>query len=592
MSLKNLRIDCLSCLVRQLRAPTGAPLASDRSSVPPSSLGAQIAQLADRRRAFGQDLPAPDSLVYTDISPIVSPSNSPARQKQDPLVEDLQEKYQSLLHRFEKTVQMSSEALNLSRMSQSLDTPSTVTSDLRLLLNDLKAEKKTDQKENETFTIDNTKIEGDIEDDLALILNDKSKEDKQQQQQQLKPKYQDSISNTTTTTIGRNRLNHSDEFYQIRAQLQEQYNLKTNLNHFLEQHFNDDLDDYKSTKTLLQTNKERLDMQHHEIDTSTLRINEPLRRSHSTSSKHRQNNSLKKGFLRSSSNALNVRPVVHKHDFNDSEPIAHVQRTRKHRLLLGNEHDMVEVLNEQFPGIYVSTEMQTKLNEQFSKHIDNVFKSRMELLNSQQGTLNDLDEAKLKHDQMTEILRRDLGTLQRQQDIQLKQSAERILKSKIRDQRIQQARVRRYFQEYCLDQRKRLLQKRTNEELVLKQAYKDSIRIQRERLLEMKKYKQEYNALFRQRYQNQLESLENYYRQRLNMFKELEQKETAVQRANDREDKLELNKQRLQLRKQLERDIQQLQDQLSQNDDYVHFRQLDLERLKENLVQARITTKI
>ena len=423
-----------------------------------------------------------------------------------------------------------------------------------------------------------------------LIIR-KSKEDKQQQQQ-VKTKYQDSISNTTTTTIGRNRLNHSDEFYQIRAQLQEQYNLKTNLNHFLEQHFNDDLDDYKSTKTLLQTNKERLDMQHHEIDTSTLRINEPLRRSHSTSSKHRQNNSLKKGFLRSSSNALNVRPVIHKHDFNDSEPIAHVQRTRKHRLLLGNEHDMVEVLNEQFPGIYVSTEMQTKLNEQFSKHIDNVFKSRMELLNSQQGTLNDLDEAKLKHDQMTEILRRDLGTLQRQQDIQLKQSAERILKSKIRDQRIQQARVRRYFQEYCLDQRKRLLQKRTNEELVLKQAYKDSIRIQRERLLEMKKYKQEYNALFRQRYQNQLESLENYYRQRLNMFKELEQKETAVQRANDREDKLELNKQRLQLRKQLERDIQQLQDQLSQNDDYVHFRQLDLERLKENLVQARITTKI
>lgn len=597
-------------LVRQFRTQ-GVPLASDRSSVPPSSLGAQIAQLADRRRAFGQDIAAPDSLVYTEISPIVSPSNSPSRKQQqqvqdklehDPLVEDLQEKYQSLLRRFEKTVRMSSDALNLSRISQ--DAPSTTTSDLQILLNDLKSDKKADQKENQTFSVDNTKVEGDIEDDLALLLNDKPKptqsnEDNQnEQQQQIKSKYPDSVLNTTTTTIGRNRLNHSDEFYQIRAQLQEQYNLKTNLNHFLEQHFNDDLDDYKSTKNLLQTNKERLDMQHHEIDTSTIRINEHptgLRRSQSVSSKQRQNNSLKKGFLRSSSNALNVRPVVHKHEFNsstDTEPLTHVQRTKKHRLLLGNEHDMIDVLNEQFPGIYVTAEMQTKLNEQFSKHIDNVFKSRMDLLNSQQGTMNDLEEAKQKHDQMTEILRRDLGTLQRQQDIQLKQSAERILKSKIRDQRIQQARVRRYFQEYCLDQRKRVLKKRTNEELILKQAYKDSIRIQRERLLEMKKYKQEYNALFRQRYQNQLESLENYYRQRLNMFKELEQKETAVQRANDREDKLELNKQRLQLRKQLERDIQQLQDQLNQNDDYVHFRQLDLERLKENLVQARVTTKI
>lgn len=174
----------------------------------------------------------------------------------------------------------------------------------------------------------------------------------------------------------------------------------------------------------------------------------------------------------------------------------------------------------------------------------------------------------------------------------MKQSAERILKSKIRDQRIQQARVRRYFQQYCLDQRKRLLKKRTNEELVLKQAYKDAIRIQRERLQEMKKYKQEYNSLFLARYRNQLESLENYYRQRLSMFKEIQEQESAVQRAQDREDKLELSKQRTNLRQQLESDIKQLQDQLNQNDDYIHYRQLDLERLKENLVKARITTKV
>lgn len=102
------------------------PPASDRSSVPASSLGAQIAQLADRRRAFGQDIVAPNSLVYTEISPIVSPSSSPSRQRQetkmehDPVVEDLQEKYQSLLRRFEQTVQMSSDALNLSRLSQGI----------------------------------------------------------------------------------------------------------------------------------------------------------------------------------------------------------------------------------------------------------------------------------------------------------------------------------------------------------------------------------------------------------------------------------------------------------------------------------------
>ncbi|CAF3478394.1 unnamed protein product [Rotaria sordida] len=590
------------------------PLSSDRSSVQASSLGAQIAQLADRRRAFGNDIAAANSLVYTEISPIVSPSNSPTTRRRqqeniehDTVVEDLQEKYQALLCRFEQTVQMSSEVLNLSRLSQ--DTPSTTASDLRLLLNDLtndKYNKKQQSKRNDAPMMSNKKEYDDIEDDLALILNDKQSQQTPKPikpndtHEQTKPKLQDSLITTSTTTIGRNRLNHSDEFYQIRNHLQEQYNLKSNLNHFLEQNFNDDLDDYKSTRTLLQNKKERHDMQHHEIDTSTLRLNEhqfQLHRSHSASSKIRQN-SLQKGFLRASTNTLNVRPIVHKDEFNDSTTITdndtptNIKTTNKHRLLLGNEHDIVQVLNEQFPGIYVSTEMQAKLNEQFSKHIDNVFKSRIELLNTKQGNMNDVEKVKEKHDQMTEILRKELGSLQRQQDIQLKQSAERILKSKVRDQRIQQARVRRYFQQYCLDQRKRLLKKRTNEELILKQAYKDSIRIQRERLHEMKKYKQEYNGLFLARYRNQLESLENYYQQRLNMFKELEQKESVIQRTNDREDKLELNKQRVQLRKQLESDIKQLQDQLSQNDDYIHYRQLDLERLKENLTQARITTKV
>lgn len=99
---------------------------SDRSSIHPSSLGAQIAQLADHRRPFGHDLAAPDSLVYTEISPIVSPSGSPSRARrqeqinQDNAVEDLQGKYQSLLRRFEQTVQMSSEPLNLSRLSKGL----------------------------------------------------------------------------------------------------------------------------------------------------------------------------------------------------------------------------------------------------------------------------------------------------------------------------------------------------------------------------------------------------------------------------------------------------------------------------------------
>lgn len=199
---------------------------------------------------------------------------------------------------------------------------------------------------------------------------------------------------------GRNRLNHSDEFYQIRAHLHEQYWRKSNLNHLLEQRFNDDLDDYKTTRTLLQNHKERHAKEHHEIDTSTLRLDDQQsrsRRPHSVSSKHKQT-SLKKGFLRSSSSTLNVRPTIQPYDFDnttastDKDSLAKVDMANKQRLLLGNEHEIVQVLNEHFPGIYVSNETQTKLNEQFSKHMDSVFKARMELLSAQQGTTNDVSK--------------------------------------------------------------------------------------------------------------------------------------------------------------------------------------------------------
>ncbi|CAM4838816.1 unnamed protein product, partial [Rotaria magnacalcarata] len=244
-----------------------------------------------------------DKIAFNEISSIVSPSNSPSRRhpkenvEHDTVAEDLQEKYQALLRRFEQTVHISSDALNLSRISEYA--PSTMTSDLRLLLNDL-----------------------------------------------------------TNYNNGKKQENY-----------------------------------HKDTRTV-----KRHAIQHHEIDRSTLRINRHqsrLRRSHSASSKTREG-SLQKGFLCASTNALNVRPLVHKHDFNDptitidNEITTNVKTTTKHHLLLGNENDLVQVLNEQFPGIYVSTEMQAKLYDQFSKHIDSVFKSRVELLNSQQGNINDV----------------------------------------------------------------------------------------------------------------------------------------------------------------------------------------------------------
>jgi hypothetical protein len=40
-------------------------------------------------------------------------------------------------------------------------------------LNDLTGDKKQQNQHNNTFHVDNPKVYGDIEDDLALILNDK-----------------------------------------------------------------------------------------------------------------------------------------------------------------------------------------------------------------------------------------------------------------------------------------------------------------------------------------------------------------------------------------------------------------------------------
>ncbi|CAF0802401.1 unnamed protein product [Didymodactylos carnosus] len=595
------------------------PSVSDRSAIT-TSLGARIVaksrdDLENRKNpySFTNEF-ASNSLVISQISPILSPSTSPRHTKQLATA-NLNDKYDTLLKRFEQTVQMSTDALHLKKTEES--NLKSVLDDLnRSILSNQNIRQRdeqyvSDKHHHDTFTINSDK-ENDVEDDLALLLNTHVLEPsviyREQDQRQrsvsgntLLHQSNNDYSCLALDNSKHNRLNRSDEFYQIRTQLKRHYNQKSNLNQFLKEKFDDDLEDYKSTTEILNNKQKLRKIKQNEIENSLLKVRLPSSSSNTTMRPTKSAG--KKGYLRSSTTSL-VKHRQHSQSalelnnhYDDEEDMDEnekksLKRSMSKRLLMANEHDLIPILNEQFPHMYSSTEMQTKLNEQFSKHIDSLFKARVELINAQTGNINDLEEAKKKHDRITEILRKELVATQRQQDSQLKQSAERILRSKIRDQRIQSARTRRYYNDFRLQQRKRLLKKRTNEELILKQAYDESIKIQKERLYEMKKYKQQYNDLFMKRYKTQLDSLENYYRERLEMFKEQQVNEQTIKQRNDNEEKLELDKQRQQLRKQLEQDIKQLHEHLADNTDYMHYRQLDLDKLKENLIQARITTKV
>ena len=262
------------------------------------------------------------------------------------------------------------------------------------------------------------------------------------------------------------------------------------------------------------------------------------------------------------------------------------------RFIIG-EDGILSSLLEEFPHLYTSPETIHYLWSRHAKQIETFGKEQRELeakyLNKNCGSnLADqyLREAHRKQEVLMEIMRKELDHIERQQDMKRKQLVENSFKAKTREQRFQSAKVKRYFEEFRTQQRAKMLKQKTSEELIFKKLFNESLKIQKERMLELKKYAKEKNDINLKTQINQIKSIENFYKNKFDLLNEQIKREKDENQLRDNAQHLVLSKMKSQVKNKLECDIRDLQDQMHRDKDFMYWRQLDADRIKQDIQQA------
>jgi centrosomal protein CEP95 len=269
------------------------------------------------------------------------------------------------------------------------------------------------------------------------------------------------------------------------------------------------------------------------------------------------------------------------------------------------EDGILKCLLQEFPYLHTSPETIHYLWQKHAKQIEILTKAQKELdhrhiNNANVLTQNALDpntkcfnkaelhlrETFRKQELLMDIMRKEVEHLKRMEDLKRKQMVDNSMKATVREQRFQNSKVKRYLDEFRLQQRAKLLKQQTSEELIFKKLFNESLKIQKERMLDLQKYAKEKSELNLKQQLNQIESIENYYKNKFSMLNEHMRSEKDSNLIRERAQQVVLGKLKKQVQTKLEGEVRTIQDQMCRDKDFLYWRQLDADRLKNELLTA------
>lgn len=105
-------------------------------------------------------------------------------------------------------------------------------------------------------------------------------------------------------------------------------------------------------------------------------------------------------------------------------------------------------------------------------------------------------------------------------------------------------------------------------------------------MLDLKRYTKEKSELSSKQQLNQIESIENFYKNKFDLMNEkLARDKTNAQIRSSAQHKV-LNSLKCQVKGKLETDIRDLQDQMAEDKDHIYWREMDAQRIKADMYKA------
>ncbi|XP_032932408.1 centrosomal protein of 95 kDa isoform X1 [Catharus ustulatus] len=247
------------------------------------------------------------------------------------------------------------------------------------------------------------------------------------------------------------------------------------------------------------------------------------------------------------------------------------------------DNDLLLQLLEEFPHLHISTRT---LNKMWQQQLAQTLHLKAPSARPRPKLQNEVEQALKKHELLAAIIKRDQDHSRRLQEIKQRISRQRWAQNKVTEKRQQVARARKYYEDYRLQLRAKLLRARTREEKIFKNLFEEGLEIQKQRLKDLRVYAQEKRDEQRREHQIELESLENYYKDQFSMLAEVIAQEFQEIQTREKTQAQMLQKTKREVRSKMEKEIQQLQAAIMHSDDDTFFQELEADRLRSRLRMA------
>ncbi|XP_056102110.1 centrosomal protein of 95 kDa-like [Rhinichthys klamathensis goyatoka] len=250
------------------------------------------------------------------------------------------------------------------------------------------------------------------------------------------------------------------------------------------------------------------------------------------------------------------------------------------------ENNLLPILLDEFPQVQLSPHTLSRMWKQQLRQIDQLNSSKNQSRHILPKRLNQLEEAQKRHDMLVQIIRKEQEHNSRLRVFRESIQQQKFAQNKLREQRQQFARAKKYYSIYHVQLRAKLMQAKTQEERKLKQIFEEGLERQKAHLREQRAYSKELLQENYRKYQDEIEAMENYYRDQFSLLAETLAHERQDIQIRTKAQEKALQKMKRELRNKMEKEIGELQKIIIQNDENNYFRDLEVERLRKHVQMA------
>ncbi|XP_071361359.1 centrosomal protein of 95 kDa-like [Trachinotus anak] len=263
------------------------------------------------------------------------------------------------------------------------------------------------------------------------------------------------------------------------------------------------------------------------------------------------------------------------------------EASRKATSLKVKENELLPALLEELPHLHISPHALGRMWEQQMQQVDRLHALSSSHSHQRRSKLSgQVQEAQRKHDLLVEIVRKEQDHNRRLRDFKERIQQQKSTQNRLKEQRQQIARAKKYHNDYHVQHRARLMRARTKEERMFRQLFEEGLELQKVRLREQRAYAREQRLEHQRRHQDHIKSMENYYKDQFSLLAEkLAQERQEIQVRKKAQEKA-LLKMKRELRSRMEREIGELQKIIIQNDEDDHFQDLEVQRLRSRVQMA------